>query len=113
MLRILHPRAFDPKLNRKIAIVRWLSLLFALAFVALLIALVFRGELPDSVPSTSRRASRGSISWAAAPAEFVIQFLLALLGGLGAVAFFGSLVEKFVIRRHGARPWLFRKRYPH
>lgn len=116
MLRILRPTNLDPKLSRKVAVVRSLSALVALGFVAILILLALSGELPDSVPSTSRRASRGPIAWEASPVEFIIQFLLALLallGGLAAVAYFGLLVEKFVIRRHAARPLLFRKRYPH
>lgn len=112
MLRILRPMYPDPRLNRKIAVVRSLFLLCALGFVVILILLALSGELPDSVPSTSRRASRGPIAWETSPVEFIIQFLLALLGGLAAVVYFGWLVERFVTRRHGARP-LFRKRYPH
>jgi hypothetical protein len=112
MLRILRPTGGDPTLNRKITVVRSLFLLLALGVVALLILLALRGEMPDMVPSTSRRTAGAAVTWEASPLEFIIRFLLGLLGGLAAVGYFGILVEKFVVRRHGARP-LFRKRYPY
>lgn len=113
MLRMLLPGHNDPKLNRKIIIVRALFVLAALALVAFVVDAALRGGMPDSVPSTSRRRSGPRlVTWDASPFEFASRLGLGLLAMLLLVFFFGFLAETLVIHRHGARP-LFRRRYPH
>jgi len=110
MLRLRHS---DPRLNRRIVVVRSLFVLLALAFSAVVIYHALDVGMPDSVPSTSRR--RGGprlVTWDAAPFAFARRLLVGLLTGLGVLAFVGLLAEKLVVHRFRVRPPR-RPRYPY
>jgi hypothetical protein len=107
----------DPKLARKISILRTVFLLLGLCVVALLVVVASGGKLVARGSATGGRfVSDGylsTVSWSESPSVYLLLLLwyvvlsLAFLGGLYIAL--ARLMEK----RHGRRPRFFQRKYPY
>jgi hypothetical protein len=110
---MLNPGHADPRLNRTLVITRVLFLVLALLFVVVVLFYGLRDGMPGQVPSTARGGGGPRLAtWEASPLDFVLRSFSALFTGLGVLLVVWLIVERLIIRRHGARPPV-RRKYPH
>lgn len=110
------PRQFDdPKLARKIAILRYGSLMMGLLILVGIALLAASGELTMRGASTGGRfVSDGflrTVKWADEPFLYLLTVTWYVFFSLLSVAAVHVALAKLVGRLHG-RPW-FRRKYPY
>ena len=111
MRSLLLPRHDDPRLARKLAVVRVAFALLALLVVSWLTDAAADGELPGF--SASRRTAGSSyVRWDDGPRRFLLHYLAHLAVGVTLVSGLGWLVGRGVAIVHGERPPV-RTRYPY
>lgn len=105
------PHDRDPRLARKLLVVRVAFALVALLVVSFLTDAAADGELPGF--SASRRTADTSyVRWDDGPKRFLLHYLGHLAVGVTLVAGVGWLAARGVTILHGERPPV-RKRYPY
>ncbi len=106
----------DPRLSRKIAVLRIISFLLSIAWTAFVLSQSIRGEMVATASSNglSRSISRTylrTITWDEQPIMFALN--LAWLVGIGVLFITGYhiVLAGFIEKRHG-RPF-FKRKYPY
>lgn len=105
----------DPRLTRKIAVLRIISFLLGIAWTALVLSKAISGEMVAHASSGgSRSLSRTyirTVYWDEQPIMFVLNLLC--LVGIGALIIIGVhiLLARFIEKRNG-RPF-FKRKYPY